>query len=146
MLIYKSQYLYVTLIDIKHFLHFLWTKPADLLDEVAIYGEVKKFIEQRRKYRGRLILWDFSVIEQRVNDDFYQWIIEKVLPDVTSVKAKRMAFLFKTKIPENLRNTDTLLINNVQVEFKIFTDSSQAMNWLMEKAEMRELGRSHHHH
>lgn len=145
MLIYKSKYLYVTLIDLKYLLHFLWTKPADLLDEVAIYGELKKFLENRRKHRGRLILWDFSIIEQRVRDEFYKWIIDKILPEVTSVKAKRIAFLFKGQIPESLKNIDTLNINNTQVEFKTFTNSAEAMNWLMEKAEIKELGHSHHH-
>ncbi len=146
MLIYKSNYLYVTLIDIKYFLHFLWTKPADLLDEVAIYGEVKKFSETRRKYRGRSILWDFSVIENRVSEDFYKWILDVILPEVVSVKAKRLAFLFKNKIPETLQNIDTVNINNKQIEFRIFTDNKEAMEWTLENADSKEFGTPKHKH
>ena len=145
MLIYKSNYLYVTWIHLKYFLHFLWTKPADLLDEAAIYGEVKRFLEKRKKYRARSILWNFEVIEQRVQDEFYKWILENILPDITSVKAKRIVFLFNQKVPEFLKNIDTVNINNRTIEFRTFTDNTEAMHWVMENADSREFGTTSHH-
>lgn len=145
MLLYKSHYLTVNMIEIRYFIHLQWTKPADLLDEVGIYGEIAKFYQKRIKRRGRLILWDFKVIENRIDKKFFDWVISEILPQICSVKISRIAFLVNNPLKFGL-DKEFLTINNKQVEFKTFADQTQAMNWLMEKAEMKQLGSSSHHH
>ncbi len=143
MLLYKSHYLTVNLIEIRYLMHLQWTKPADLLDEVGLYAEVAKFLQNRIRRRGRLILWDFSVIEQRIDNKFLDWIFSGVLPHLISVKLKRVAFVIGPvfELPDGLAST-----GEREFEFRRFDNQQDAMQWLMEVADMKELGKSSHHH
>ncbi len=145
MLLYKSHYLTVNQIEIRYLMHLQWTVPADKLDEVGIYAETGKFMQNRIRRRARLILWDFSVIENRVSQQFFTWIEQNILPQIISVKTKRIAYVLKD--PQKFQFPgDSMEFNGRQAEFRIFPTQQEAMNWLMEVAEMKELGRSSHHH
>jgi hypothetical protein len=129
-------------------LHLKWTQPADLLDDLAIYSEVLRFVENRVKRRGRYLMWDFTVIENRVDKQFYPWIEQYILPKITSVKAKKIAYIFSENFLPQLSGVypKQLEFNNVSVPVHLFDSQTKASEWLLQQAQLRIKGPENKHH
>ncbi len=146
MLIYKSHYITANYLETRYLLHIQWTKPADLLDEIGYYSEVAKFFKERIKRPGRLILWDFSVIQDRVDSQFFQWIDQHILPSLLSVKIQKVAYILTREELMPSITTGYISLDGKNFTRQIFSEQPQAMQWLTQDAERVIRGPERHHH
>ncbi len=145
MLVYKSHFITANYLETKYLLHIQWTKPADLMDEVGYYSEVKRFMVKRLKRPGRLILWDMQIIQDRIDKKFINWIEQEVLPPLLSVKVMKIALVISNDLVREV-NQGLREFANKNAEVKVFSNSPEAMQWLTQGVEPVIKGPELHHH
>ncbi len=146
MLLYKSHYITANYLETKYLLHLQWTAPADLLDELGYYSEVVRFYERRVKRPARLLLWDFRIIEPRIDLKFINWLEDTILPTLLSIKSQKIAYVLTGDLSDSITQ-GLRQFGNKKAEVKIFPDVPEAMQWLTQGIEPVIRGpETHHHH
>jgi hypothetical protein len=136
MLLYSSKYLSVNYLEVQYLMHIKFSEQTKNATEQELKADFLLFYDKMVKRRGRHFLIDTENIENIISSKFVVWFTKTVFPLVKSVKADKIAWLFKKGIPDNFDIDEKATENVVQ---KIFDNSQQAMKWLLENAETKKL-------
>ncbi len=150
MLLYHSKFLLVNYLEIQYLLHIKFLPATKEIDSIELKAEFMLFIDKMVKRRARHILIDTENIEHICSSDFILWFDKIILPMLKSIKADKIAWLFRNNLQEKI-STDKIIYD--KIDQRIFIDSKNAMNWLLENKDRKPLSfengkkpPSHHHH
>jgi len=136
MILYKSKFLEVNLLEIQYTMHFLWSEYARHMDAEGVYHETLNFSKHRVRRRADQIYMDWRNIEHLVSRETFDWYVQYILPHLFSSHSHKLALLFNTlptwKVPEKIT------VNNRDIQVRAFTDPSALMQWLMEGARRKD--------
>jgi len=144
MILYSSKFTKVNYLELQYLMHFYWTDYAGFMDEEGIYHEFVNFLNKRIYKRANQIFVDWRMMEGLISQDTADWFLKYILPKIASHKVYRMAFLLNDlnimQLPKDV------IVNNTQVQARIFTDAQDLMDWLMDGAERKDPGIDDHEH
>ncbi|NPA43635.1 MAG: hypothetical protein GXO27_06390 [Chlorobi bacterium] len=142
MILYRSKFLEVNLLEVQYVMHFLWREYARHMDEKGVYYETLNFLKHRVRRRADSIYMDWRNIQHLVSRETFDWYEQYVLPQVFSHRPHKLAFLFNPPVPFELPGFVT--VHGKRVPVRAFTSPSDLMAWLTEGAPRRKRGSGHH--
>lgn len=146
MLLYNSEYFSVNYLEIQYLTAINFYVPAKALSHADL---INKFIEMHDKMvkrKSRHFFINVKNIEHLMTNEFVKWFNDFHIPLIASTKADRIAWVNAQNLSLNIE------IEKMEsyLEQKIFTETEQAMKWLLEAPERKpfsfENGNKPKHH
>ena len=136
MIIYKSKFLEVNLLELQYTFHFFWSEYARHMDEEGVYYESLRFLNHRVRRRADQIYLDWRNIQHLISPETFQWYAQYIFPSLFSYRGRRLAILFNELPAWDMPNI--IQINNKDIQIQIFTKSANLMQWLLEDSRRKK--------
>lgn len=128
MLVYNSNYLYVNYLEIQNLLNIKFKNNCKKLSDNELKAEIFNFYDKMVKRKAKYFLIDTKNIEKFIIGDFINWFDNTILSLISSLKAKKIAWLFYDK---QKKYTKFKKIIDDNIEQKIYYKPDEALKWLL---------------